>query len=57
MKTALFLTLALFTLAGCAATTPDSGGDAGYYSTEPVRPVDRAANLQDQLGASTRSLY
>ncbi len=57
MKTALFLTLALFTLAGCAATAPDSGGDAGYYSTEPVRPVDRAANLQDQLGASTRSLY
>ncbi|MEC5129582.1 hypothetical protein VSU19_22665 [Verrucomicrobiales bacterium BCK34] len=56
MKTAFLLSLALFTLAGCTTNTPDSGSE-GYYSTEPVRPVDRAVNLQDQLGASTRSLY
>ncbi|MDF1738905.1 MAG: hypothetical protein P1U86_07085 [Verrucomicrobiales bacterium] len=53
---ALFLSLAFFTLAGCTTNDTDSGG-GGYYSTEPVRPVDRAVNLQNQLGASSRSLY
>ena len=58
MKRALFLLLPLLTLSGCTPGTPEPGGDnPGYYSTEPVRPVDRAVNLQDRLGASTRALY